>query len=59
MPGDDAGFIRLPRSGIDEALSMAWDISRAKSRIPATIRAGMNLREARGQRGYHSLGTRG
>jgi regulator of RNase E activity RraA len=59
MPADDTAVIRTPRSGIDEVLSVAEDISRTGSRIPEALGAEMTPCEARRRFGYHSLETRG
>ena len=59
MLADETGVIRIPRSGIDEVLSVAEEIPRAESRILEAVEGGATLREARRRLGEHSLQTRG
>jgi len=55
LRGDADGVVVVPHSREDEVLAIAEDIDRAEARIRELINAGMTLREAREQLGYHKL----
>jgi regulator of RNase E activity RraA len=56
--GDADGVVVLPREHEERVLAAAETIQHAEDAIRASIRAGMSLREARAQHGYHALQTR-
>lgn len=55
LRGDADGVVVVPHSREDEVLTIAEAIDRAEARIRELINAGMTLREAREQLGYHRL----
>lgn len=56
--GDADGVVVIPRAQEDQVLATAEAIQHAEDAIRASVRAGMSLREARVQHGYHQLQTR-
>lgn len=58
LRGDADGVVVVPHGREEEVLAIAEDIDRAEARIRELIEAGMTLREAREQLGYHKLQSR-
>lgn len=56
--GDADGAVVIPREHEERVLAAAETIQAAEDAIRASVRAGMSLREARAQHGYHALQTR-
>jgi 4-hydroxy-4-methyl-2-oxoglutarate aldolase len=56
--GDADGVVVIPQAQEDQVLATAEAIQHAEDAIRASVRAGMTLREARVQHGYHQLQTR-
>lgn len=56
--GDADGVVVIPKAQEDQVLAAAEAIQHAEDAIRASVRAGMSLREARVQHGYHQLQTR-
>ena len=56
--GDADGVVVIPSAHEDQVLATAEAIQHAEDAIRASVRAGMGLREARVQHGYHQLQTR-
>jgi 4-hydroxy-4-methyl-2-oxoglutarate aldolase len=56
--GDSDGVVVIPAEREQQVLDRAWTIHRTEQQIRDAIAAGMSLREARAQYGYHSLQTR-
>jgi 4-hydroxy-4-methyl-2-oxoglutarate aldolase len=57
--GDDSGVVVVPQGGAVAVLEVAQQVAAAEARIEAGVRAGLSLREAREQEGYHVLQRRG
>ena len=57
LVGDNTGVVVVPRNRVEEVLSVAKNIDRVEQQIREKIRAGMSLKEARAQTGYHHLQT--
>ncbi len=57
--GDNTGAVVVPFSRVAEVLETAQAIERTEQRILEKIRAGMTLKEARKETGYHTLQTPG
>lgn len=55
--GDNTGVVVVPRTRAAEVLAVAKNIERVEQQIREKIRAGMSLKEARAQTGYHHLQT--
>ena len=58
LVGDSDGVVVIPREREDEVLALAETIQAAEDAIRAAVAAGMKLREARRQQGYHTLQAR-
>ena len=56
--GDADGVVVIPQAQENQVLATAEAIQHAEDAIRASVRAGMTLREARVQHGYHQLQTR-
>lgn len=56
--GDADGVVVIPRDQEDKVLELSEQIQEAEDAIRNSVRAGMSLREARVQYGYHQLQTR-
>ncbi|WP_326537053.1 RraA family protein [Pseudorhodoferax sp.] len=56
--GDADGVVVIPKAQEEQVLATAEAIQKAEDAIRASVRAGMTLREARVQHGYHQLQTR-
>jgi 4-hydroxy-4-methyl-2-oxoglutarate aldolase len=59
LRGDSDGVVVLPRDREDEILEIAEHIEETEGRIRAAVEAGMSLRQARAEYGYHKLQTKG
>jgi len=55
--GDNTGVVVVPFRRAEEVLRVALEIEEVEQQIMAKIEAGMTLREARQQTGYHKLQT--
>jgi 4-hydroxy-4-methyl-2-oxoglutarate aldolase len=55
VAGDADGVVVIPRSQEDDVLSAALEIHNTEEKILAIVNAGMALKEARKQLGYHLL----
>jgi 4-hydroxy-4-methyl-2-oxoglutarate aldolase len=56
--GDADGVVVIPKAQEEQVLATAEAIQQAEDAIRASVRAGLSLREARVQHGYHQLQTR-
>ncbi|MBR2067636.1 MAG: RraA family protein [Solobacterium sp.] len=55
--GDNTGVVVVPRIRAEEVLQVALEIEKVESQIVEKVKAGMSLKEARQQTGYHTLQT--
>lgn len=55
--GDNTGVVVVPRNRAEEVLKVALTIDAAENQIREKLKAGMTLKEARRQTGYHTLQT--
>lgn len=58
MRGDGDGLVVIPDRRLDQIIPVAIEIHEAEERIRAAVEAGMPLRTARAENGYHALQTK-
>jgi 4-hydroxy-4-methyl-2-oxoglutarate aldolase len=58
LRGDEDGVVSIPMAHESAVLDAAESIQAVESQIVGAVRAGMSLKEARAQFGYHGLQTR-
>jgi len=57
LRGDGDGLVVIPAVSVSEVLTVAEEIHQAEEQIRAAIDAGVPLRQARADYGYHALQT--
>ena len=55
--GDNTGVVVVPFERAQEVLKVAQEIEKVESQIVAKVKAGMSLKQARAEAGYHTLQT--